>query len=97
MTTDATKRAAAILEADTLHRAGRITMAQAKDLIRDENPGPVAVFAMQRQVAADAMRTALQHLHRVCLQLDHQDQMQRPTEDEYQAALAQAAAALKEQ
>ena len=96
MTTEELTRAAAILEADTLQRAGRITMSQAKSLIRDASPGPVAIFAMQRQQAADSLRSALLNLHRVCLQLDHPDQMQRPTESEYQAALAMAGAALKE-
>ena len=89
-------RLAALLEAETLNRAGRMTLAQAKAHIRDAVPGPVAVLALQRTQAADTLRQALRELHRVCLGMDLEDVMQRPTEDEYQTAMAKAKAALKE-
>lgn len=43
--------------------------------------------------APDLLQT-LQTLHAVCLAMDLEDQMTRPTEAEYQAAMAQAAAAI---
>ena len=41
-----------------------------------------------------AILIALQTLHTVCLAMDLENQMERPTEAEYQAAMAQAAAAI---
>lgn len=38
---------------------------------------------------------ALEELHRVCEAMDLENQDERPTEDEYQAAMAEAAAVLK--
>lgn len=48
------------------------------------------------QLCAEAAQTraALHELHRVCHGMDLEDQDARPTEDEYQAAMAAAAAAL---
>jgi hypothetical protein len=91
-----TARLAAILEAETLHRAGRMNLEQTRAHIKEAKPGPVAVLALQRTQAADRHRQALKELHRICVGMDHPDQMQRPTEDEYQTAMANAAAALKE-
>lgn len=92
--TDDTARQAAMLEADMLQRAGLITFSQAKRRISERQAGPVAVLALQLSQSADQARAALRELHRVCLLMDHPDQMQRPTEDEYQAAMAGAKRAL---
>jgi hypothetical protein len=46
---------------------------------------------------SDAVRgmAALDELHRVCLAMDCEREDERPTEDEYQAAMAEAGGALK--
>lgn len=44
---------------------------------------------------APSLLPALRQLHAVCLGMDLENQMERPTEDEYQAAMAAAAAALQ--
>ena len=44
--------------------------------------------------ASPDLLAALRELHRVCLGMDLENQMERPTEAEYQAAMAGAAAAL---
>lgn len=43
---------------------------------------------------APALLGALLKLHRVCVAMDLKNQMERPTEEEYQAAIAGAAAAI---
>lgn len=45
--------------------------------------------------AGPDLLAALRELHRVCVAMDHPDQMQRPEEEEYLAAVAGAAAALQ--
>jgi hypothetical protein len=44
--------------------------------------------------AAPELYEALLNLHRICLAMDLADQMQRPTEGEYQRALAASGAAI---
>ena len=44
--------------------------------------------------AAPDLLHALQRLHAVCVAMDLDNQQERPTEDEYQAAMALAAAAI---
>lgn len=84
-------KAAATLEADALQRAGQITLTQAKARVRDRLASPVAHLALQQTDALNSALAALRELHSVCVLMDHPDQMQRPTEDEYQAAMAAAA------
>lgn len=84
-------KAAATLEADALQRAGQITLTQAKARVRDRLASPVAHLALQQTDALNRALAALRELHSVCVLMDHPDQMQRPTEDEYQAAMAAAA------
>lgn len=93
MTATATdpNKLAATLEAETLERAGTITFSQARQRIRDGLASPVAHLALQQTDALHRALAALRELHSVCLLTDHPDQMQRPTEDEYQAAMAAAA------
>jgi len=45
--------------------------------------------------AGPNLLAALRELHRVCVGMDHPNQMQRPEEEEYLAAVAGAAAALQ--
>ena len=54
----------------------------------------VASIRVTRRKAAPTTAEALQTLHAVCLAMDLEDQMTRPTDAEYQVAMAQAAAAL---
>ena len=82
---------AATLEAETMERAGQITFTQARAQIREGRASPVAHLALQQTEAANRLAAALRELHSVCLLMDHPDQMRRPTEDEYQAAMAAAA------
>lgn len=89
--TEDTVKAAATLEADAMHRAGQITLTQAKARIRDRQASPVAHLALQQTDALNRALAVLRELHSVCVLMDHPDQMQRPTEDEYQAAMAAAA------
>lgn len=89
--TDDPIRLAATLEAETLQRAGQITLTQAKARIRDRQASPVAHLALQQTEALQRALAVLRELHSVCVLMDHPDQMQRPTEDEYQAAMAAAA------
>ena len=89
-----TLKQAATLEADTLMSAGQITLTQAKARVRDRLASPVAHLALQQTEHANRLASALRELHSVCIQMDAEDQMQRPTETEYQAAMAAAAAAL---
>lgn len=93
-TTDDTTRQAALLEAETLQRAGQITLSQAKTRVRDRQASPVAHLALQQTEHANRLASALRELHSVCLAMDAEDEMRRPTEGEYQAAMAAAAAAL---
>lgn len=89
-TTDDPVRLAATLEAETLQRAGQITYTQAKARIRDRVASPTAHLALQQTEALNRALAALRELHSVCLLMDHPDQDKRPTEDEYQAAMAAA-------
>ncbi len=89
-TTDDTTRLAATLEAETLQRAGQITLTQAKARIRDRQASPVAHLALQQTDALNRALAALRELHSVCLAMDAEDEMRRPTEAEYQAAMAAA-------
>ncbi len=93
-TTDDTARLAATLEAETLQRAGQITLTQAKARVRDRLASPVAHLALQQTEHANRLAAALRELHSICLAMDAEDEMKRPTEHEYQAAMAAAAAAL---
>lgn len=90
-TTDDATRLAATLEADALHRAGQITLSQAKTRVRDRLASPVAHLALQQTDALHRALAALRELHSVCLCMDAEDEMQRPTEAEYQTAMAAAA------
>lgn len=93
-TTDDPARLAATLEAETMHRAGQYTLTQAKAHIRDRKASPVAHLALQQTEALQQALAALRELHSVCVLMDHPDQDSRPTEDEYQAAMAGAARVL---
>lgn len=93
-TTDDTARLAATIEAEALQRAGTITYTQARQRIRDRQASPVAHLALQQTEHANRLASALRELHSVCLAMDAEDEMKRPTEGEYQAAMAAAAAAL---
>ena len=79
-TTEETAKAAATLEADAMHRAGQITLTQAKARIRGRQASPVAHLALQQTDALNHVLAALRELHSVCVLMDHPDQMQRPTE-----------------
>ena len=96
MTATATdpNKLAATLEAETLERAGQITFSQARQRIRDGMASPVAHLALQQTDALNQALSALRELHSVCVLMDHPDQDSRPTEDEYQAAMAGAARVL---
>jgi hypothetical protein len=83
-------KAAATLEADSLHRAGQITLTQAKARVRDRQASPVAHLALAQTEALHQALAALRELHSTCILMDHPDEMKRPTEDEYQAAMAGA-------
>lgn len=89
-TTEDPVRLAATLEAETLERAGAITFSQARQRIREGVASPVAHLALQQTEALQRALAALRELHSVCVLMDHPDQNQRPTEDEYQAAMAAA-------
>lgn len=88
--TDDPIRLAATLEADTLQRAGQITLTQAKARIRDRQASPVAHLALQQTEALNRVLGVLRELHSTCVLMDAEDENQRPTEDEYQAAMAAA-------
>lgn len=55
----------------------------------------VASIRVTRPKAVPTVVEALQTLHAVCVGMDLEEQMTRPTEAEYQVAMAQAAAALR--
>ena len=86
-----THKMAATLEAETLERAGAITFSQARQRIREGHASPLAHLALQQTEHANRLAAALRELHSVCLLMDHPTQMRRPTEDEYQDAMASAA------
>lgn len=88
--TDGPASLAATLEAETLQRAGQITLTQAKARIRDRQASPVAHLALQQTETLNRALAALRELHSVCLLMDAEDENQRPTEAEYQAAMAAA-------
>lgn len=90
-TTDDPVRLAATLEAETLQRAGQITLTQAKARIRDRQASPVAHLALQQTEALNRALAALRELHSNCVLLDHPDENCRPTEADWQAAMAAAA------
>ena len=81
---------AATLEADTLQRAGHITLSQAKTRVRDRLASPVAHLALQQTETLNRALAALRELHSVCLLMDAEDENRRPTEAEYQTAMAAA-------
>lgn len=93
-TTPETAKLAATLEAETLERAGQITFSQARARIRDGMASPVAHLALAQTEALHTALAALRELHSVCVLMDHPDQDSRPTEDEYQSAMAGAARVL---
>lgn len=62
--------------------------------IRDGQASPIAHLALQQTDAANRLAAALRELYSVCVLMDHPEQDKRPTEAEYQAAMAGAAAAL---
>lgn len=92
--TEDADRLAATIEADALQRAGQITLTQAKARVRDRLASPVAHLALQQTEQANRLASALRELHSICLAMDAEDEMKRPTEAEYQHAMAAAAAAL---
>lgn len=57
--------------------------------------GPTSATNARTIAAFHDLLGALRELHRVCVGMDHPDQMQRPEEEEYLAAVAGAAAALQ--
>ena len=90
MNTDSHKLAAT-LEAEAMERAGQITFSQARAQIREGRASPVAHLALQQTDAPNRALAVLCELHSTCLLMDAEDQMRRPTEDEYQAAMSAAA------
>ena len=60
--TDDAAKAAATLEADAMHRAGQITLTQAKARIRDRQASPVAHLALQQ---TEALQRALAEIDRL--------------------------------
>ena len=87
---DITPELALRVEADVRERAGEITHSQGQALRRNGRPDPLARLALQQTATANSLAAALRELHSVCVLMDHPDQMKRPTEDEYQAAMAGA-------
>ena len=88
--TDDTTRQAAMLEAETLQRAGLITFSQARRRISERQAGPVAHLALQQTDALNQALAALRELHSVVKLMEHDDEMKRPTDAEVDAALLQA-------
>lgn len=82
---------AATIEADALLRAGHITLTQAKTRILDRKASPVAHLALRQTDDLNRALAVLRELHSTCVLMDHPDEMQRPTEDDYQAAMTAAA------
>lgn len=95
MTAEATPEMALRTEADVRLRAGEITETQARALIRTGRVDPLAMLAVQQTLRGNSLEAALRELRRVCVQMDAEDEMQRPTEAEYQAAMTAADAALR--
>ena len=89
-TTDDATRLAATLEAETLQRAGQITLSQAKTRVRDRQASPVAHLALQQTDALNRALAALRELHSVVKLMEHPDEMRRPTDADVDAALLQA-------
>ena len=83
-------KAAATLEADTLQRAGQITLTQAKARVRDRLASPVAHLALQQTDALNRALAALRELHSVVRLMEHADETKRPTDADVDAALLQA-------
>ena len=89
-TTDDTARQAAMLEAETLQRAGTITYTQARQRVRDRQASPVAHLALQQTEAANRLATALRELVSVVRLMGHPDEDRWPTDAEVDDALAKA-------
>jgi len=89
-TTDDPARLAATLEAETMHRAGQITLTQAKARVRDRLASPVAHLALQQTDALNRALAALRELHSVVKLMEHADETKRPTDSDVDAALLQA-------
>ena len=83
-------KAAATLEADTLQRAGQITLTQAKARVRDRLASPVAHLALQQTEALQRALAALRELHSVVALMNHPDESKWPTDAEVDAAMQQA-------
>jgi hypothetical protein len=76
---------------------GMVTLVDPSNKIIDPAADVLEVHPdLKRRVEApESLRSALQVLHSVCVAMDLVNQMERPTEDQYQSAMAQASAALK--
>lgn len=81
-------------EADVRQRAGQITHSQALALVRNGKADPLATMALHQTVQANRLAAALRELYSVCVAMDIEIEGERPTEDEYQAAMREAEAAL---
>lgn len=81
-------------EAEVRLRAGQITEHKARSIIREGRPDPLATLAVRQTLQANSLAAALRELHSVCLAMDAEDEQQRPTEAEYQAAMQAAERAL---
>lgn len=66
-----------------------------EDDVASGKDSPVMESTARLLSASFDLVKALRELHRVCVGMDHPDQMQRPEEEEYLAAVAGAAAALQ--
>jgi predicted transcriptional regulator len=71
-------------------RAGALNLTEKGWQLACTTPKPV----LSDETRLNSLRAALRRLHQVCLDMDLEDQMQRPSEEEYQAAMAGAAAVL---
>lgn len=66
-----------------------------EDDVRLDQANPALESTARLLAASFDLVKALRELHRVCVGMDHPDQMQRPEEEEYLAAVAGAEAALQ--
>ena len=81
---------AAMLEAETLQRAGTITYTQARQRIRDRQASPVAHLALQQTEALNRVLAVLRELVSVVRLMDHPEQERWPTDAEVDDVLAKA-------
>lgn len=81
---------AAILEADTLERAGAITFSQARQRIRDGQASPVAHLALSQTEAANRLAGLLRELCAVVRLMGDADPARWPTDAEVDDALTKA-------